>query len=148
MKIKLLLLFTLITLTSAIMIDKSFADKQVKINFGQTIQVDDLELYFYDIEDSRCPSDVTCIWEGQVTAMIRIENQTHKNVGHFTPGYAFTNITPYKITLTDVNPYPISTKKPDYVATLVISDLHEKSLCEENMIYENGLCVGCRSNSC
>ena len=102
-------------------LEESFLDKQIKIVFGNTIHFDELELYFYDIEDSRCPLDVVCIWEGQVTVMIYVNNQTDKIPVHFTLGDTISYITPYRITLIDVEPHPISTEKPEYIATLSIS---------------------------
>lgn len=102
-------------------LEESFLDKQVKIPFGNTIHFDKLELNFYDIQDSRCPLDVVCIWEGEVTAMIYVKNQTDKISVNFTLGDTISYIPPYKIILTDVEPHPISTKKPEYVATLSIS---------------------------
>ena len=98
-------------------------EEQIKIEFGQTIQFEDLELYFYDIEDSRCPLDVTCVWEGKVTVMIKIKNQTHNIEGIFTPGYTISNFTPYEITLVDILPHPITTQDSEYVATLSISKM-------------------------
>jgi hypothetical protein len=108
-------------------IEESFLDRQVKIPFGNTIHFDELELYFYDIEDSRCPLDVVCIWEGQVTAMILVKNQTDKISGYFMPGNPMSYITPFKITLTEVKPHPISTEKSEYVATLLISKNQNES---------------------
>lgn len=103
---------------------ESFAE-EIKIKFGETVQYDNLNLYFYDIEDSRCPLDVTCIWEGKVTARIHTSNQTHKIGGGFEIDYPLTYMTPYTITLIDVKPHPISTEKPDYVAILDISKTDE-----------------------
>ena len=124
MKTHLLIIFSLvITLSVA---NESFAEKTVEIKLGQEIQVNDLNLNFHDIEDSRCPSDLTCVWEGEVTAMIAVKNQTHSVSEIFTPGYTLSYITPYEITLVDVQPYPISTKEAKYVATVNISQLEEK----------------------
>ncbi len=95
----------------------------VEIYFDDTFQYEDLELHFYDIEDSRCPLDVTCVWEGKVTAMIHVKNQTHKIAGYFTPNYTISYITPYNVTLVDIQPHPISTEKPEYIATLEIKKL-------------------------
>jgi hypothetical protein len=110
----------------------SFAE-ELEIEFGKTISYENLKLYFYDVEDSRCPSDVTCIWEGKVSAMIHISNQTHKIGGPLEISYPVTYISPYTITLVDVKPYPISTEKPDYVAMLEItkSRLDEGSVDEQ-----------------
>ena len=98
----------------------SFAE-ELKIEFGERVSYEDLKLYFYDIEDSRYPSDVTCIWEGKVAAMIHISNQTHKIGGSKEIGYPVTYISPYTVTVVDVKPYPISIEKPYYVATLEIT---------------------------
>jgi len=102
----------------------------VGIPFDQTFQYEDLELYFYDIEDSRCPLDVTCVWEGEVTVKIHVRNQTHKTAGSFTPNYTLSYITPYNVTLVDVQPHPISTEKPDYIATLEITKLDDEKNTE------------------
>lgn len=113
----------LLIITALVAVTLIQASEAVEIKLDQRIHVGDLDLYFYDIEDSRCPLDVTCVWEGKVTAMILVQNQTHKISGYFTPGYTLSYITPYNVTLVAVNPHPISTEKPDYVAILDISKL-------------------------
>jgi len=102
-------------------------DEPFEIKMNQKIQFRDLELHFYDIEDSRCPLDVTCVWEGKVTVMMQIKNQTHKNAASFTPGYTVSYHTPYEITLVDIQPHPISTQDAtdEYVATISISKLED-----------------------
>ena len=95
----------------------------IQIKQDEIITYRNLTLWFYDIEDSRCPSDVTCMWEGQVNVMINIRNETDKISAQFTPNHSLTYITPYNITLTDIQPYPISTERPDYTATLKIEDM-------------------------
>jgi len=93
----------------------------VELKIGEKLHHEDLDLYFYNIEDSRCPLDVTCIWEGKVTAMIQVQNQTHKTSENFSIGSTLSSISPYGITLIDVLPHPISTETPDYVALLDIT---------------------------
>ncbi len=97
-----------------------------EIKMNQVIQFEDLELHFRDIEDSRCPLDVTCVWEGKVAVMLNIKNQTHNIGGGIPPGYTISYLTPYEITLVDIQPHPISTEKAEYVATIKISNLDEK----------------------
>lgn len=116
-------IFTLVLIPVA---TKSFAE-EIEIKFGETVLYENLNLYFYDIEDSRCPLDVTCVWEGKVSAMIHTSNQTHKIGGGFEIGYPLTYITPYTITLIDVKPHPISTEKSDYVAILDISKIEKNT---------------------
>lgn len=103
---------------------QSFAE-EIEIKFGEIVSYEDLNLNFYDIEDSRCPLDVTCVWEGKVLTRIHTSNQTHKMGGALEIGFPFTHITPYTITLIDVKPHPITTEKSDYVAILEITKLSE-----------------------
>ena len=123
----------------------SFAE-ELEIEFGETISYENLKLYFYDIEDSRCPSDVTCIWEGKVSAMIHISNQTHKIGGPLEISYPVTYVSPYTITLVDVKPHPTSTEKPDYVAMLEITKhilddgFIDEQTCETGKTLVDGIC--------
>lgn len=99
-------------------------DEPFVIKLHQTLSIDNLDVEFSRIEDSRCPSDVTCIWEGRASVTLRIYNQTQYQTIILT-----TNETPtfhvdlYEITLIDVLPYPISTKdiSEEYIATIAIS---------------------------
>ena len=99
----------------------------VELKLGEKIQYDLLDLLFYDVDDSRCPLDVTCIWEGKVTATILVQNQTHKISKNFDVGSSLSSISPYNVTLIDVIPHPISTEKPDYVAILDITEFSQPS---------------------
>jgi len=123
MRIIFSILFVLIMIPITI---ASFAE-ELKIEFGETVSYENLKLYFYDIEDSRCTSDVTCVWEGKVAAMIHISNHTHKIGGPIEIGHPMTYISPYTVTVVDVKPYPISIEKPDYVATLEITKLNSST---------------------
>ncbi len=124
------------------MLDESFADKKIKLHLDQTINVDDLKFTLSSVNDSRCPSDVTCVWAGQVNVIIYIENQTHSKTVDFMPTDSYTFFSPYEIILLDVSPYPTSTKKSDdQIATLVISSLDGKSSCEKHGVVKDGLCI-------
>ena len=126
-----------------ISINEEFENSPViEIGMGQKIQLDDLKLYFYDIEDSRCPLDVECVWEGQVTAMINLDNKTLSASTYFTPGRTVT-FPPYEITMTDIQPHPISTEKPDYIATLELTKIPEftdEQICGKGFILVDGIC--------
>lgn len=91
----------------------------VEVKLGEKITYDGLELSFYDVEDSRCPLDVTCIWEGEVIAKIRMQNQTHDISENFHIGSTFS-IYSHDVTLIDVIPHPITTQTPNYAAILDI----------------------------
>ena len=118
-KMKTRFLIIIAALVLVPMISESFAE-QITVKFGETVSYENLKFYFYDIEDSRCPSDVTCVWEGQVFAMIRISNATHDIGGYRDIGNVEKSFPPFVVTLKDIQPYPVSTEKPDYVATLEI----------------------------
>jgi hypothetical protein len=76
-------------------------------------------------EDSRCPSDVTCIWQGQVTVQLDIQHEDQVELLLLTKNNAESAIVfdKYQIQLIDVKPYPISTqpiKADEYTATLKV----------------------------
>ena len=66
------------------------------------------------IEDSRCPSDVSCIWAGNAAVSMRlVQNSTftdfvlHSNPGENT-GVGELTVMEFTIELIDVNPLPTS----------------------------------------
>lgn len=101
------------------------------LKIGETADVDsDSQITLINIlDDSRCPSDVTCIWEGTVSAEIKIIKDGLSRGKYVIPiGLADSvesqSLDGYFIMLYDVKPYPISTHKiipSEYVATLIIS---------------------------
>lgn len=109
----------------------SFANA-VELKLGEKIHHEDIDLYFYDVEDSRCPLDVTCIWEGKVTAMIQVQNQTHKISEKFGIGSTLSSVFPYYVTLIDVLPHPTSIGTSDYVALLNITKSYSDDLPSED----------------
>lgn len=129
-------------------VGSSFAE-ELEIKFGETVSYENLTFYFYDIEDSRCPLDVTCFWEGRVLPMIHINNETHKIGGGHAIGIPLTFFDPYTITVINVEPHPISTEKPDYVVTLDITkpkplptvELSDEDICGTGNILVDGMCV-------
>ena len=63
-------LLALLLVLSGFGLDKPDA---APIALGETVWVDDdLALTFLAIEDSRCPRNVECVWEGQLTVRVRI----------------------------------------------------------------------------
>ena len=100
------------------------------VKVGQQIKIgDDVRVRFVAVpEDSRCPSDVNCVWagnavvtveftEGQCTTTLRLN--THQSPQ--TPENP--KVGPYRVKLVKLDPYPRSTQKisaGDYTATLVV----------------------------
>jgi len=120
---------------SEIIIDNStqaMLEEQFSLNFEKTAIVSpvDIKVKFVKVtEDSRCPSDVVCIWAGQVSVLINV-NDNGKDLGDIklTLGAnkddAVIDIGEYYLKLIEVKPYPISTKRiepSEYIATLVVS---------------------------
>ena len=106
---------------------------QLKINQVAFIKSENIKIIFINMtEDSRCPSDVECIWEGQVTIEINIY-MNNQFIGEFNltsrTGFdklAIKEFDGYSISLIKVEPYPISTKiieLSDYIVTLNVSKI-------------------------
>jgi len=108
-------------------------EKPVTIKFGESLQINtegDGLSFIEVVEDSRCASDVTCVWEGRVTVGLLIERggQAPKNVLLSLGGLSEGHVTELLIEniwvrLVDVSPYPISTESTqveDYTVILEI----------------------------
>jgi hypothetical protein len=110
-------------------------DSQFYLKVGETttIKSENIAVKFLEVTgDSRCPSDVVCVWAGQVSVMVNVA-KNGENLGDITltlgvsnPELAIKNVGGYYIKVTAVNPYPISTHKieqSEYIATLVVSKI-------------------------
>lgn len=104
-------------------------DFPIGLKMGETASINsELKMTLLTIEDSRCPSDVTCVWQGTVSAKIQLENG-EQDLGIYTipmetmAGNEQT-FDGYHIRLTNVEPYPISTmpiEQTDYILTFFVS---------------------------
>ena len=65
-----LLLLSACTTTSATRNDPAPADRTVTLAWQQEATVDGLSVQFVGYRDSRCPSDVTCVWAGEAHAFV------------------------------------------------------------------------------
>ncbi len=71
------LFFTLLFLCSALLVaqEKSAVAPQIgiKVPLGDTVILDGLHIQFMEVlEDSRCPSDVQCVWAGQAKVKVLV----------------------------------------------------------------------------
>lgn len=89
-----------------------------------------LKFTITEINDSRCPSDVVCVWEGKADVKIEVESPLAGSIVLSThQSSVYTSIDTlgnYSFQLMDVSPYPISTKTiqlEDYKVTLQIEKL-------------------------
>ncbi len=91
-------------------------------------QSTDNSLYFTltEINDSRCPSDVVCVWEGKADVKIEVKSPVKGFITLSTYNNLTDTIGNYSFELKDVSPYPISTKTiktDEYKATLKIVEI-------------------------
>ena len=83
-----------------------------------------VSLHFKDVvEESRCPVDVTCVWEG--IAIINVEAMSGNQKANFqvaTRDFSPKNVTNsfsfsgYKFTLTELKPQPGGKEEPETVS--------------------------------
>ena len=105
------------------------------MGFGETVKIasEGITITFVEVmEDSRCPSDVQCVWAGRATVLLEIQKETQEpesinlSVGTLGEGYYSEMIVgEVWITLFDVRPHPISTESiqsEDYVVVLVVEE--------------------------
>lgn len=103
--------------------------KEFTLSVGQMTGVQGLgPVVFVGVkEDSRCPSDVTCIQAGRAVVVLRVGtvgNEVTLISGPASAGEATATVDGYEIRLISVNPYPKSTtpiKPNEYRATLVVT---------------------------
>src|SRR3990172_3791826 len=93
----------------------------LQINQSAEIKSEDITVTFLNVtSDSRCPSDVTCIWQGQAGIEIDVQKGEEESIvslsigGDSSPEESIFNS--YLIQLVYLIPYPISTKniQPEY----------------------------------
>ncbi len=99
-----------------------------KFKIDQTFHFNDNPLQFTlaEINDSRCPRDVVCVWIGQAEVKIVVKSPVQGTVVLNTFNHEKDTLGDYAFQLVDVSPYPISTKTialDEYEVTLKIEKL-------------------------
>lgn len=102
-----------------------------QLGVQQQIVVDGLTIQFLGIsEDSRCPTDVQCMWAGQVSARFQVSSnnipatEVVLTEGAGTDTQSTTTVDGYQIQLGEVTPYPNTQNpiEPDgYTVTLTVT---------------------------
>ena len=117
--------------TEPVVYSQSEAADSVKIRVGQTIVVGGIRVRFSNVEsDSRCASDVVCVWEGDALANFVVE----QNCECKSPAFELklhTTLEPKsgsaygsRIELLELTPYPRTTspiRKDAYEAWVKIT---------------------------
>jgi len=127
-------IFLALTAISLISCDKesiseSFSfglENDFKIN-GEYHSIDNaLNFSIIEINDSRCPSDVICVWEGKADVKIDVMSPIRGSVMLSTYNHLKDTLGNYSFELKEVTPYPNSTKTiklEEYNVTLKIEKL-------------------------
>lgn len=91
---------------------------------GSTVKGEDLEVRFVGVtEDSRCPTDTTCVWAGEVKVKLAARIGQQAPIEREVLEGRSTVIEPYRLTVTRVQPEPVSTKQlapGDYRILLIV----------------------------
>ena len=110
-------------------------DETDLVSFQKNFQIGDeyfsadnsLKFKVYAIQDSRCASDVVCVWEGEAVVKIDVESPFTGTLELSTFDNQVDTLNNYSFELVDVSPYPISTEVidlEDYDITLKIIQLN------------------------
>jgi len=110
--------------------------EEFELDYGETVAVKgtNLELTFSFVSnDSRCPSDVTCIWQGEAVVLFSVNGkdvigyQAETRIPGLTPTPYYDNQTvelgDLTLRLLRLSPYPVEAHHPEakeYQALVVI----------------------------
>jgi hypothetical protein len=108
----------------AVRLTDGVADTTFSLGVGQEATHGVMRIVFDGVnEDSRCPSDVMCVWAGNAAVEIGVSfgmGPTTRYVLNTIGDPAFVDVGGYRITLIDLQPYPVSTSRippASYLAT-------------------------------
>jgi hypothetical protein len=101
--------------------------REYVVGYGETIRVAGLSLEFTTLaEESRCPTSVTCIWEGNARVLVTATSGSTTAVLELNSNPRFSIravFEGYVIELRSVDPYPAAPTPPraqDYTVTLFV----------------------------
>lgn len=108
------------------------ASFEIQITKEVFFESENIHVRLLDIEDSRCPFDVQCVWEGQVTVDVKVSSgnrafEPQKDLGNYTISLnepldgSTIQLDQYSLQLLKVKPHPTSTEPTpvwDYVAIM------------------------------
>lgn len=98
----------------------------LKLNSVFQTKSNSIKLTISEINDSRCPSDVVCVWQGMVVVKISADLPEKKVLSLNSYNNQADTIGHFEIRLIDVLPYPVSTKViklEDYEVKLKVTEL-------------------------
>lgn len=109
----------------------------VEVGYGDTVEIEEtgLRLRFYEVEESRCPTDVTCVWEGEAKVFLEAERGGQEisvkltipgRVNASTGNGPEAEVLGHRVKLVKLTPHPEQgrdTRKQHYNATLEVAPL-------------------------
>lgn len=107
-------------------------DTEITLNPGTSISNTSLTIYCDSVtDDNRCPTNCNCTWSGTATVdfIVSISGEDYEMTLYTYGDSIFPNcdtIGQYKITLTQVSPYPETDTiytQHDYEATIIVSEI-------------------------
>lgn len=126
-RVKILLLLLPFVLNCSSQDDSEF-DRQYNLETNNCFDVNGTEynLCLESVNDSRCPTDLVCIWEGNAAANFILNSKTDSKPFTLNTNQSFqrdTILNRLKIELVRVSPYPITTatNQNEYSVTIKIS---------------------------
>jgi hypothetical protein len=94
------------------------------------VKGEDLEVRFVGvIEDSRCPTDTSCVWAGEVKIRLAAKLGTQPPEEREVLEGRSMIVEPYRLTVTRVLPEPVSTQKTppqDYRIMLIVAKITDE----------------------
>jgi hypothetical protein len=75
------------------------------------------------VEDSRCPSDTTCVWAGEVKVQVATRLATAQTVQHEIKAGEYATVGAFRVVVVNVEPIPVSTRQipqEEYRVTLKV----------------------------
>ena len=138
-----------LTLVLGAWLPNAFSDDTDKIQYtlGSSTAIttsQGLVIQLENVTDSRCPSDVACIWAGQVNVTLTIQSPTSKGAISLVKSAGQNSTTPfdnYVLQLVDVKPYPKSGQSislSDYIVTLNVSQASGQKI---RLVSDSKLCL-------
>lgn len=109
--------------------------EEITINYNQTIDLGatNIQITLHSMDDSRCPNDVICVWEGVARAGFTLsENSFMEDFELNVRGLCDTNcgeskeIGNYNIEIIDISPYPSANTivtYENYEATIIVTEI-------------------------
>lgn len=100
----------------------------IELPVGRPANNGELSITFDGIsEDSRCPTDVQCVWAGNASIRLTLSSgdRTELAILNSTLAPQETSFVGYTIGFRDLTPYPVSTEPLDpaeYVALIAVID--------------------------